>query len=71
MTYDDRLLGVEGPAHVSLLTLQGRQLVAMIYGEYQAGYMKRLKGQIDLVYRDGAFYLYATIEIPKTHRYSH
>ena len=65
MTYDDRLLGWKGPAHVSLLTLQGRQLVAMIYGEYQAGYLKRLKGQVDLVYRDGAFYLYATIEVPE------
>src|SRR5262249_38064099 len=26
MTYDERLLGWKGPAHVSLLTLQGRQL---------------------------------------------
>src|SRR5262252_8477379 len=65
MTYDERLLGWKGPAHVSLLTLQGREIVAMVYGEYQAGFLKRLKGQVDLVYRDGTFYLYATIDVPE------
>ena len=65
MTYDERLLGWKGPAHVSLLTLQGRELVAMVYGEYQAGFLQRLKGQVDLVYRDCTFYLYATIDIPE------
>ena len=49
MTYDERLLGWKGPAHVSLLTFQGRQIVAMVYGEYQAGFLKRLQGQVDLV----------------------
>jgi IS605 OrfB family transposase len=65
MTYDERLLGWKGPAHVSLLTLHGREIVAMVYGEYQAGYLSRLKGQVDLVYRDGTFYLYATIDLPE------
>jgi putative transposase len=65
MTYDERLLGWKGPAHVSLLTLHGREIVAMVYGEYQAGFLQRLKGQVDLVYRDGTFYLYATIEVPE------
>ena len=65
MTYDERLLGWKGPAHVSLLTLQGRQIVAMVYGEYQAGFLARLKGQVDLILRDGTFYLHATIDIPE------
>jgi len=65
MTYDERLLGWKGPAHVSLLTLQGRAIVAMVYGEYQAGFLQRLKGQVDLVYRDDTFYLYATIDVPE------
>jgi len=64
MIYDERLMGWKGPAHVSLLTLQGRQIVAMIYGEYQAGYMERLAGQVDVVYRDAQWYLYATIVVP-------
>ena len=65
MTYDERLLGWKGPAHVSLLTLQGRQVVAMVYGEYQTGFLPRLKGQVDLVYRNGTFFLYATIDLPE------
>jgi IS605 OrfB family transposase len=65
MTYDERLLGWKGPAHVSLLTLHGRAIVAMVYGEYQIGFLKRLKGQVDLVYRNGTFYLYATIDVPE------
>jgi IS605 OrfB family transposase len=65
MTFDERLLGWKGPAHVSLLTLQGRQVVAMVYGEYQAGFLKRLQGQVDVVYRDGLFFLYATIDVPE------
>jgi IS605 OrfB family transposase len=65
MTYDERILGWKGPAYVSLLTLHGRVVVAMVYGEYQAGYLKRLKGQVDLVYRDGTFYLHATIDVPE------
>jgi IS605 OrfB family transposase len=64
ITYDERILGWKGPTHVSLWTLTGRQVLAMVYGEYQAGSMHRLKGQVDLVYRDGTFYLYATIDIP-------
>jgi IS605 OrfB family transposase len=65
MTYDDRILGWKGPAHVSLLTLTGREVVAMVYGEYQAGHMPRLQGQVDLVYRNGTFFLYATIDMPE------
>jgi IS605 OrfB family transposase len=65
MTYDERLLGWKGPAHVSLLTLHGRAIVAMVYGEYQSGFLQRLKGQVDLVSRDGTFYLYATIDVPE------
>jgi len=66
MTYDERLMGWKGPAHVSLLTLARRHVFAMVYGEYQAGYMERLSGQVDLVYRDGQWYLYATIDLPDT-----
>src|SRR5262245_38829195 len=65
ITYDERILGLKGPAHVSLWTLQGRQVIAMVYGEYQAEQMSRLKGQVDLVYRDSTFYLYATIDVPE------
>jgi len=36
----------------------------MVYGAYQVGFLKRLKGQVDLVYWDGTFVLSATMEMP-------
>jgi putative transposase len=65
ITYDDRILGWKGVDKVSLWTLAGREVIPLIYGEYQAQRFDRLKGQVDLVYRDGRFYLYATVEIPE------
>jgi putative transposase len=65
ITYDDRILGWKGLDKVSLWTLQGREIVPMVYGQYQSERFDRLKGQVDLVSRDGKFYLYATIETPE------
>lgn len=65
VTYDDRILGWKGVDKVSLWTLTGREVMAMVYGDYQAQRFDRLKGQVDLVYRDGRFYLYATIDVPE------
>jgi putative transposase len=66
MTYDERILGWKGVDHVSLWTLQGRELIAMSYGEYQAQRFDRLKGQVELVSRDGRFYLYATVDVSES-----
>lgn len=65
MTYDDRILSWKGIDKVSILTLGGRTIIAYVCGEYQRGRLDRLKGQVDLVYRDGEFYLYATIDLPE------
>jgi len=61
---DDRLMSFKGLSHVSLLTLQGRILVPMRYGAYQAARIDRAKGQADLVFRGGRFYLHLTIDLP-------
>jgi IS605 OrfB family transposase len=37
----------------------------MAFGEYQKERFGRLKGQVDLVYRDGEFSLFAGIEVPE------
>lgn len=65
MTYDERILSWKGIDKVSILTLAGRALISFVCGEYQRGRLDRLKGQVDLVYRDGKFYLYATIDTPE------
>jgi IS605 OrfB family transposase len=64
VTYDERILSFKGLDKVSLWTLEGRLLLPMVFGEYQRKRLDRLKGQVDLVYRGGKFYLYATVELP-------
>src|SRR5712691_4646216 len=63
LTYDERIMSWKGLEHVSLLALVGRQLVACRFGPYQQARRDRLRGQADLLMRDGAFYLYATLEV--------
>jgi IS605 OrfB family transposase len=63
VTYDERILSFKGLDKVSLWTLAGRIVVSLVYGEYQGRRFDRLKGQVDLVYRGGKFFLYATVEL--------
>ena len=65
VVYDERILSFKGLDRVSLWTLAGRIMLPLVYGEYQGRRFDRIKGQVDLVYRDGAFYLYATVDIPE------
>jgi len=65
MTYDQRLMSFKGLDRVSLLTLTGRQHIPFVMGEYQKARFDRLKGQVDVVYRNRKFYLYATIDLPE------
>ena len=51
--YDNRILGFKGLDKVSLWTLEGRMILPLVYGEYQGERFDRMKGQVDLVYRDG------------------
>jgi putative transposase len=50
---------------VSLWAIGGRIIVPIVFGEYQAERLGRRKGQVDLVYRDGRFFLYVTIDAPE------
>ena len=65
MTYDERMCSFPDVDRVSLLTLDGRQVMPMIYGSYQAARIDRKRGQADLVYRKNIFYLMVTIDIPE------
>ncbi|MFL5698836.1 MAG: RNA-guided endonuclease InsQ/TnpB family protein [Ktedonobacteraceae bacterium] len=64
IVYDERVMSFKGLMTVSLLTLQGRVLVPFRVGGYQAARMDAIKGQADLLYRQGIFYLAVTLEIP-------
>lgn len=65
IVYDQRILSWKGIDRVSILTLSGRLLVPIVFGQYQARRIDRVKGQADLVYRNGTFFLYATIDLPE------
>src|SRR5438046_2836689 len=65
IVYDQRIMAFKGLDTVSLVTLSGRVLVPFLVGGYQQARMERIKGQADLLYRKGQFYLAVTLEVPE------
>lgn len=63
ITYDQRTFSFKGIDQVSLLTMDGRILVPYVVGQYFTGRLHHLKGQADLVYRNGLFFLHCTAEV--------
>ena len=63
--YDERIMSWKGIERVSILALGGRIIVPLRFGAYQAARLDRAKGQADLVYRDGVFFLYCTLDVPE------
>ncbi len=63
--YDQRVLSFHGLSTASLWAIGGRVEVPFICGPYQRARQGRIKGQTDLVYRGGAWYLLCTIEMPE------
>src|SRR5260221_2202086 len=63
--YDPRVMAFKGIDTVSLLTLAGRVLVPFRFGAYQEARMGAIKGQADLIYRQGTFYLAVTLDVPE------
>jgi putative transposase len=64
ITYDERVMSFKGLTTVSLLTLAGRLLIPFRIGGYQQARLDALKGQADLIYRQGTWYLAVTLEVP-------
>ncbi len=64
IVYDQRVMAFKGLGQVSLITLSGRVLVPFRMGGYQQARLDRIKGQADLLYRNGVFYLAVTLEVP-------
>ena len=63
--YDQRIMSFQGIEAVSLWTLDGRQLIPMVFGDYQKTQWHRHQGQADLVLVDNQFYLLATLDLPE------
>jgi putative transposase len=61
IAYDERILRFK-PDAVSIWTVDGRQGIPFVCGERQRVLLEHQQGESDLVYRDGDWYLYATVE---------
>lgn len=65
ITFDERIMAFKGLNEVSLLTISGRILVPFRIGGYQQSRLDQIKGQADLLYRNGTFYLAVTLDVPE------
>lgn len=64
IAYDDRILSFALPASmVSIWTLSGRQAIPFVCGERQRGMLNMRKGESDLLFRRGEWYLLVTCEV--------
>lgn len=67
IVYDQRCFSFKGLEAVSVLTLQGRQIIPLVISGYHAGELAAfgVRGQADLIYIQGEFYLCAVVEVPE------
>jgi IS605 OrfB family transposase len=63
IVYDQRILSWKRPDRVSILTLAGREVIPWVAGGYQHARLDRVRGQADLIYRDGMFFLYVVVDV--------
>ena len=64
IVYDQRILSYKAADKISILTLDGRIEVGIQYGEYRKLEANRVKGQADLIYKNGTFYLMIVVDLP-------
>lgn len=62
ITYDPRILTYKPNNHVSLWCIGGRQVMPFVC--HNRNYLPYIKGEADLVYKKGKFYLFQTVEVP-------
>jgi putative transposase len=64
ITYDDRILAWNLKQHtVSIWTTSGRQTIPFVAGERQMELLHTRRGETDLAYVNGSFYLLATCDV--------
>jgi len=65
IVYDQRILSWRKLEAISILTLEGRLKIPIRIGEYQTVRMDRIRGQADLILRNGTFYLAVVVDAPE------
>jgi IS605 OrfB family transposase len=70
VAYDDRILSFALPdSLVWIWTLDGRQAIPFVCGERQRQLLEHQRGETDLVFVGGSWYLYATCEVKTPERF--
>lgn len=64
IVYDQRILSFKGLDLVSILSLDGRLKIPIVFGSYANLEQRRVRGQADLIYQKGHFYLCLVVEVP-------
>ena len=64
IAYDDRILRIDPDKHTaSVWTLGGREQMPFVCGDYQMRILDGQRGETDLVFRNGSFYLLTTCDV--------
>jgi IS605 OrfB family transposase len=63
ISYDERIISFKSDDSASLWTVGGRLTVPFVCGEYQRRLLPFRKGEVDLIYRRGEFYLNAVCDV--------
>ena len=69
IVYDQRILSWRKLEAVSILTNSGRLIIPIRVGEYQKVRLDRIRGQADLILRNGIFYLAVVVEVPEPSKF--
>lgn len=63
IAYDDRIIRFTNTEAVNLWTVDGRETIPFVCGDYQRKLLPFRKGEVDLVFRKGNYYLNAVCEV--------
>lgn len=63
IAYDERIIRFTKADAVNLWTVDGRETIPFVCGDYQRRYLPFRRGEVDLVYRQGMFFLNAVCDI--------
>jgi len=69
IVYDQRILSFRRLDTCSILSVDGRLKMPFVFGSYARLEQRRVRGQADLVYQKGKFYLCLVVELPEPEAY--
>lgn len=65
IVYDQRIWKFKAADTINIKTLTDRINIPFVFGDYRELGLRRVRGQADLVYKDGTFYFYICVDVPE------